>query len=127
MAPLCHRRTMTTSVLVVDDDPAFRQVAAEVLRDRGYTIAGEAASLKDARKAIGTLQPDAILLDVNLPDGNGIALAAELVGAPGPVRVLLTSSDERLSAETVTQGDGAVGFVSKTEIANADLDRYLKD
>jgi CheY-like chemotaxis protein len=64
------------------------------------------------------LRPDAVLLDVHLPDGNGTALADELVAGPLGIRVLLTSSD------TAVPPSG-VGFVAKTDLVATDLSRYM--
>jgi DNA-binding NarL/FixJ family response regulator len=109
---------MRMRVLIVDDDAAFRRTAGRVLDDRGYEIAGEAETMAEARSAIARLRPDAVLLDVQLPDGNGTALAEELAaGAPG-IRVLLTSSD-------TAAPPAGVGFVAKTDLIAADLSRYL--
>jgi len=96
------------AVLIVDDDPEFRQRASRVLADRGY----------DAR-------PDAVLLDVNLPDGDGLTFAQELADADGAVRVLLTSSDAGAAPRRLVERSGAAGFVAKVDLAVADLTPYL--
>jgi len=103
--------------LIVDDDGAFRRMAGRVLRDRGYDVVGEAATMAQARAAVVRLRPDAMLLDVHLPDGSGTALACELA-AGGFERVLLTSSD----AATPPTG---TAFVAKTDLVATDLSRYL--
>jgi DNA-binding NarL/FixJ family response regulator len=96
---------MPIRVLIVDDDSAFRRTIAAVLTARGYEIAGEASSLAEARLAIQRLNPDAVLLDVNLPDGNGISLAADLppTGDAAP-RIVLTSSDTRAAPARLSSG-----------------------
>jgi len=117
---------MPIRVLIVDDDPAFRRTIGAVLNARGYEIAGEASSLAEARLAIPRLNPDAVLLDVNLPDGNGVSLAADLPrtrdAAP---RVVLTSSDARAAPERLVRRAGTTGFIPKTELIAADLKPYL--
>jgi DNA-binding NarL/FixJ family response regulator len=66
-----------------------------------------------------------VLVDVGLPDGDGLALAAQLVALPWRPRVVLTSSD----AEAATAGDvrrsGAHAFVPKDQLPNAALDELL--
>jgi DNA-binding NarL/FixJ family response regulator len=116
---------MPVRVLLVDDDDAFRRASAELLAARGYAIAGEAATLADARASIARLDPDALLLDVNLPDGSGIALATELTHAGAQARVLLTSSDSHAVTRRLLARCGAAGFVPKPDLAAADLRSFL--
>jgi CheY-like chemotaxis protein len=94
--PLGRRATamiarMARSVLVVDDDAAFRKLAARMLIAAGLVVVGEAATAADASVAAAALRPDAALVDVMLADGDGIALATELTALPWGLRVLLTS------------------------------------
>jgi DNA-binding NarL/FixJ family response regulator len=116
---------MRTRVLIVDDDHIFRDRIRQVLAELGYEVVGEAATLERARAAISTLGPDAVLLDVNLPDGNGIAFARELTAGGGAPRTLLTSNDASAAPSRLVSRSGAVGFVAKTELLRTDLSRYL--
>jgi DNA-binding NarL/FixJ family response regulator len=116
---------MRPRVLIVDDDPAFRQSAATLLADRGYRVVGEAGSLAHARVAIAEARPDALLLDVNLPDGDGIAFAQELTADHHGVRVLLTSSDAGAAPRQLIARSGAAGFVAKVDLAATDVTSYL--
>ena len=84
---------MAGSVLVVDDDPEFRRLAWRLLAASGLTVVGEADSVAAALAAAARLEPSAILLDVELPDGDGITLARELAALPWRPRVVLTSID----------------------------------
>ena len=113
-----------TAVLIVDDDPGFRERAGRVLADGGYEVIGTATTLEQARTAIRDARPDAVLLDVNLPDGDGIAFAKELTGADAP-RVLLTSSDAGAVPRRLLERCGAAGFVAKVDLATSDLTPYL--
>ena len=113
------------SILIVDDDAGFRRVARDLLASRGYAIAGEAATLHEARMAVGTQGPDGVLLDVNLPDGDGLDLAAELGGSWPAMRVLLTSTSEGAAPPDLVRRVGAVGFVRKRDLISADLAGYL--
>jgi DNA-binding NarL/FixJ family response regulator len=71
------------------------------------------------------LRPDAVLVDVNLPDRDGLSLAAGLTAGGGP-RVLLTSADAGATTARLVRGSGAAGFVPKAELTHVALDRYLK-
>ena len=83
---------MTTTVLIVDDHPGFRRFARRLLEDAGFVVVGEAADGESACSAAERLRPDAVLLDVLLPDTSGIAVAAALAAMPEAPSVVLVSS-----------------------------------
>jgi DNA-binding NarL/FixJ family response regulator len=112
---------MPVRLLLVDDDAAFREAAAQLLADRGYDVVGRASTVAEARAAVRRLHPDALLLDVNLPDGNGVDFAAELDGT----RVLLTSTDSSAVTRRLLERSGAIGFVAKPDLMAVDLRSYL--
>jgi DNA-binding NarL/FixJ family response regulator len=114
---------MAVRVLIVDDDVVFRDAIADALTTLGYEVVGHAGTLADARSAIRERRPDAVLLDVNLPDGSGLAFVE---AAPDDgVRVLLTSSDPDAASARSVRRSGAVGFVAKTALLMTDLRPYL--
>lgn len=80
-------------VLIVDDTTCCRQIVCELLERRGYEIAGEAAGVAAALGLAERIQPDAALLDVHLPDGDGFDLAEQLTRSQPGMAVLLTSAD----------------------------------
>jgi DNA-binding NarL/FixJ family response regulator len=116
---------MARSVLVVDDDAAFRKLAARMLIAAGLVVVGEAATAADASVAAAALRPDAALVDVMLADGDGIALATELTALPWGLRVLLTSSDPFAAGTSELARSRAQAFVPKSELPRAPLRRLL--
>src|SRR5215207_8906341 len=109
------------TVLVVDDDVPFRRKAAELLTGLGYDVVAQAGDGHEALAACARTEPHAALVDVNLPDTDGFALARALRRCPSQPRVLLTSTDgAAASAREVTEA-GAVGFLPKMELAVTDL------
>jgi DNA-binding NarL/FixJ family response regulator len=118
-------RAMSRSVLVVDDDPAFRGLARRLLVTFGLALAGEADSVATALAAAGLLRPDAVLVDIGLPDGDGIALAGELTSLPWHPRVVLTSSDAEAATAADVRRSGAAAFVPKDQLPNAALHTLL--
>jgi DNA-binding NarL/FixJ family response regulator len=116
---------MAARVLIIDDDAAFRAKVGVLLASRGHLVAGEAGSVAEAREAVADLRPNAVLLDVNLPDGNGLDLARELSANGAGLRILITSSDASAAPPSAVRSSGATGFVSKTDLAITDLARYL--
>lgn len=117
--------TAATTVLIVDDDVAFARLAAALLSDRGYRVLGCAASATDGVAEFNRLRPRAVLLDVRLPDGSGLKLAAELCAVSEGTSVLLTSTDPGSVTAEAVRLSGARGFVSKAELARADLAAFL--
>jgi DNA-binding NarL/FixJ family response regulator len=109
------------SVLVVDDDPAFRLLARRVLSSIGLKVVGEADSVATALAAADDLRPDAMLVDVGLPDGDGITLARQLTALPWRPRVVLTSIDADAASPGEVRRSGANGFAPKDELPNAGL------
>jgi DNA-binding NarL/FixJ family response regulator len=120
-----HRVTMSFSVLVVDDDPGFREVAGRLLADLGLTVIGRAGTVAGAIATAERLRPSVALVDIGLPDGDGVDLAATLAQLPWHPRVLLVSSDPDASTPVEAHAAGAVGFLFKTEIPTSDLRRML--
>jgi DNA-binding NarL/FixJ family response regulator len=116
---------MKGSVLVVDDDPAFRRLAQRILDAFGFAVVGEADSVAAAVSAAGSLRPDAVLVDVGLPDGDGLALARELSELPWRPRVLLTSTNSEAATASEVRNSGAEGFVPKNELPGAALGELL--
>jgi DNA-binding NarL/FixJ family response regulator len=116
---------MSGSVLVVDDDPAFRRLAQHMLGACGLGLAGEADTVEAAISAAGALRPDAVLVDVGLPDGDGIALARELAALPWRPRVVLTSTNAEAATPSEVSGSGAAAFVPKDELPTVALDELL--
>jgi DNA-binding NarL/FixJ family response regulator len=116
---------MSGSVLVVDDDPAFRRLAKRMLAAVGLAVAGEAETASAAIAAAGSLRPDAVLVDVGLPDGDGIALARQLATLPWRPRVVLTSSDAEAATQHDVRRSGAEAFVPKDQLPNAALEHLL--
>ncbi|HSM93682.1 MAG TPA: response regulator, partial [Anaeromyxobacteraceae bacterium] len=74
-------RAAGTRILVVDDDPSIRAICVEVLAAHGFTVL-EAGDCASARELVRAGRPDLLLLDVQLPDGDGFELAESL----GPAR-----------------------------------------
>jgi DNA-binding NarL/FixJ family response regulator len=116
---------VTTAVLLIDDDPAFRALARLVLSGTEFVVVGEADTVATGLAAATHLRPDAVLVDVGLPDGDGITLARELAALPWAPRVVLTSVDpDAASADDVRQS-GANGFAPKDELPGAGLQLLL--
>jgi CheY-like chemotaxis protein len=118
---------MTRSVLVVDDDPEFRKLAGRLLAASGLTVVGEADGVAAALEVALRLRPSAVLVDIELPDGDGVTLARELAGLPWRPRIVLTSIDGDITTTAEARLAGARAFVNKADLPNAPLTELLGD
>jgi enoyl-CoA hydratase/carnithine racemase/ActR/RegA family two-component response regulator len=110
---------MIRSVLVVDDDAEFRKLVMRLLTASGLTVVGEADSVAAALADAGRLKPSAFLVDVELPDGDGLTLARALAALPWRPRVVLTSIDGDITTSDEARNAGALAFVNKPDLPNA--------
>ena len=116
---------MSTSVLVIDDDPGFRALAVRVLAGMGLAIVGEAHDVASGTEAAERLRPQAALVDIGLPDGDGVELARVIAGLPWAPRVVLTSSDHDATTDSDARAIGAAGFIAKDDLPTAELSALL--
>lgn len=112
---------MERSILVVDDDPAFRELAGRFLADLGLHVAAQAGTVAAALAMAEEVRPDAALVDIDLPDGDGITLAGALTALPWSPHVVLTSVDPDAAAPEEVRRCGARAFLSKDKLANGGL------
>jgi two-component system, NarL family, nitrate/nitrite response regulator NarL len=110
------------TVLIVDDHDAFRSLARSLLEAEGFEVVGEASDGGSAIDTVLRLRPDIVLLDVQLPNLDGFAVAERLaaVHRDRPVVVLVSSRDassyrRRLAATP------ARGFITKSQLSGSAL------
>lgn len=113
-------------MLIVDDHPSFRASARAMLEAAGYDVVGEASDGAAALAAIDELDPDVVLLDVQLPDMTGFDVCASLEarGAAPPDIVLVSSRDGSDYGDLVSLSC-ACGFVPKGELSGDVLTALL--
>jgi CheY-like chemotaxis protein len=116
---------MPVSVLIVDDDPVFRRLAGRLVAAGGLVVVAEADTVAAAMEVACAVRPDAALVDIGLPDGDGVALARQLVALPWRPRVVLTSTDPQAASLEDVRRSGAAAFVAKYELPKAALERLL--
>jgi two-component system nitrate/nitrite response regulator NarL len=112
-------------VLVIDDDPTFRGLAVRMLESMGLAVVGEADTVATATAAANELRPQAALVDVALPDGCGLTLAAELAALPWHPRIVLTSVDAEAVTEAAARSAGAAAFIPKDVLPDSPLRALL--
>ena len=108
---------MPNTILIVDDHPAFRRAARALLEAEGYEVVGESGTGRDALREAERLRPEVVLLDIGLPDINGIEVADRLTAGDRAPAVVLTSSRDGAGCEEVFETCGARGFIPKAELS----------
>jgi CheY-like chemotaxis protein len=87
---------------------------------------GEAVDGASALAAVRELRPEVVLLDVQLPDTDGFAVAAELARSDDPPAIVLTSSRDASDFGPLVAESGARGFVPKGELCGRTLAKALE-
>lgn len=113
---------MTISVLVVDDQPLVRHAVRDILVDGGLVVVGEASNGREAVNAVIETAPDVVLMDIRMPELDGIAATA-LICADAPAcadgdassrpRVLILTTFEDDENVVAALRAGASGFIGK--------------
>ena len=122
---MCHDEPVTT-VLIVDDHKAFRTSARHLLEAEGFVVVGEAANGQEALALTGELAPDLVLLDIQLPDIDGFAVAGELRKRGERAAIVLTSSRDAGDYGSAIAESGARGFVPKGDLSGAAIAALAK-
>jgi DNA-binding NarL/FixJ family response regulator len=117
----CDDRGVRPTVLIVDDHDGFRESARALLEAEGFTVVGDAADGAAALAAALRLRPDVVLLDVQLPDVDGFAVAGRLAALREPPRVVLISSRDAVAYGPRLAAAPVCGFLAKRELSGASL------
>lgn len=107
--------------MIVDDHDGFRSFARALLKAEGFEVVGEAADGASALEAAAELAPDLVLLDVQLPDGDGFDIANRLAKADDAPAVVLVSTRDAASYRRRLATTTARGFLSKGELSGPAL------
>jgi DNA-binding NarL/FixJ family response regulator len=113
------------TVLIVDDNTEFRQLARRLLEYGGYEVVAEAEDAAGAIRAYAALRPDIVLLDVQLPDLDGFAIAEILAAEAPPPIVVLISSRDRGAYRRKLAATPARAFLPKGELSLQTFDQAV--
>ena len=109
-------------ILLVDDHPLMRRGQADLLsREQDLMVCGEAGTAREAMEAIAKLKPDLVLVDMTLPDKDGLELIKDIQALhPGLPVLAMSMQDESLYAARVLRAGGR-GYVMKSEGSDQQL------
>ncbi len=124
-ATACEPAVGLDRVLIVDDHASFRLIARQVLTADGFLVVGEAAGGAEAIRACEVLRPDIVLLDIQLPDIDGFAVATVLAALIDAPAVVLVSSRSRADYGSRIEDCGARGYIAKAELSGDAIRRLL--
>jgi DNA-binding NarL/FixJ family response regulator len=106
-------------ILLVDDHTLFREGLRVIIeKEDRFEIIGEAGSAKEALRLIEKDQPDIIVMDVSLPDTNGIDLTYEIRKQWPNIRILVVSMHSKVDYIAEAFKAGATGYVVKDAASN---------
>ena len=106
------QRIQEAEILLVDDNPELLTLVGQALAGAGYTRLRTAGSCQAARRAFAARAPELMILDINLPDGDGFTLFREL-NAGGEVPVLFLSARDADADRLFGLGLGADDYLTK--------------
>jgi two-component system, NarL family, invasion response regulator UvrY len=104
------------SVLIVDDQAPFRAAAKAVVRmTKGFEAAGEARSGEEAIEQAAALDPQLVLMDINMDGISGIEATRRLLSAHPKIRVILLSTYDADSLPADARTCGAIAYINKED------------
>ncbi|WP_306364717.1 response regulator transcription factor [Nocardia sp. CC227C] len=105
------------SVMVVDDHPMWRDGVARDLTEAGFDVTATAEGVAAAARRAAAVRPDVVLMDMNLPDGNGATATAEILRVSPRSRVLVLSASAERDDVLDAIKAGALGYLVKSASA----------
>ena len=103
-------------VLLVDDHPVVRTGIRALLQSApGIVVIAEAKSAAEGLALVEQLQPDVLLLDMEMPEMSGVEVAKQLQAAESPVKVLALSAYDDIQYVRSLLANGAAGYLTKEE------------
>jgi DNA-binding NarL/FixJ family response regulator len=116
---------MARRVLIIDDNLAFREALARLLERSGFSVVGCAAEGAEGLLLVRERRPDLAIVDVQLPDIDGFAVAEQLVAQQGAPDVIITSILDRTDLVGLLADSPARGFLPKSELTAGAIEQLL--
>jgi two-component system nitrate/nitrite response regulator NarL len=117
---------MGPTVVIVDDHAGFRSMARRLLEDAGFDVIGEVGDGGSALAAVSALRPQLVLLDIQLPDMDGFAVADALAAAGLASVIVLTSSRSAADYGLRLASSPASAFLAKADLSGRSLAQLLE-
>jgi response regulator NasT len=105
-------------ILIVDDSDATRRILGTIVRSRDWIVCGEAEDGWSGVRQFQELRPDAVLLDLSMPDLNGLEAARMMSGSDPTVPIILFTAVDADGLEEAARSVGICAVVLKTQSWN---------
>ena len=111
------------SILIIDDHPLFREgLKAIITRDSRFEVVGEAGSGREGFHLVKKFNPDLVLMDISLPDQNGIRLTREIRSLLPDTHIMIISMHSKIDYIAEAFQAGATGYVVKESASERLMD-----
>jgi len=102
-----------TGILIVDDASFMRTTIKKILKAEGFAVAGEAGSGTEAIQKYMELRPDAVVLDITMPEMNGVEATKRIKEFDGNARIIICSAMGQQAMVAQALQNGAKDFIVK--------------
>jgi DNA-binding NarL/FixJ family response regulator len=104
-----------TRLLIIDDHAVVRQGLIQAFNDKGFASIETAGNLKEARAKIAAFNPEAIIVDLNLPDGSGLEIVQWVRKHSADIAIIILSLNDPAQFVKVARSSGANAYLSKSQ------------
>jgi DNA-binding NarL/FixJ family response regulator len=104
-----------TRLLIIDDHAVVRQGLVQAFCDKGFALIETAGTLKEARAKIAAFNPQAIIVDLNLPDGSGLEIVQWVRKFSADIAIIILSLNDPAQFAKVARSSGANAYLSKSQ------------
>jgi len=104
-----------TRLLIIDDHAVVRQGLVQAFCDQGFDSIETAGNLKEARAKIAAFNPEAIIVDLNLPDGSGLEIVQWVRKHSADVAIVILSLNDPAQFVKIARSSGANAYLSKSQ------------
>jgi len=104
-----------TRLLIIDDHAVVRQGIIQAFNNQGFTSVETAGTLKEARAKIAAFNPEAIIVDLNLPDGSGLEIVQWVREFSAEIAIIILSMNDPAQFVKIARSSGANAYLSKSQ------------
>jgi DNA-binding NarL/FixJ family response regulator len=104
-----------TRLLIIDDHAVVRQGLVQAFKEKGFASIETAGSIKEARAKIAAFNPEAIIVDLNLPDGSGLEIVQWIRKHSAEVALVILSLNDPAQFIKIARSSGANAYLSKSQ------------
>ena len=102
-------------LLIIDDHAVVRQGLIQAFNDKGFASIDTAGTLKEARAKIAAFNPEAIIIDLNLPDGSGLEVVQWVRKFSPDIAIIILSLNDPAQFVKIARSSGANAYLSKSQ------------